>query len=507
MKNNRLSLKNNIIASYISQVYLIIISIAILPIYIRYMGSEAYGLVGFFAMLQGLFNLLDFGLTPTISRQTAQYNAGVETSLNFRRLFRALSVIFLAIAVMGGGSLFFLNDIIAYRWLKIESLDITEVIFSLKVMALCVALRWMTGLYRGVISGFEQIIWLSAVNIFIATLRFPGVLLYMYYLDFSVRSFFSYQLTVAILELLILFIKSSKLLPKTDPKHHIGWSLQPIKPVLGFALTIAFTSSVWVLVTQLDKLVLSGILPLSDYGYFTLAVLVAAGILQLSAPISGPIMPRMARLHGERQYEEMRQVYLNATQFVSIVVVTAGVVLAGLAKPVLYVWTGDLYLSSQAAPVLSLYALGNALLALAAFPYYLQYAKGNMKYHFIGNFVLIIALIPSIIWAAKNYGAVGAGWVWFLTQAIYLVFWVSLVHTKIESNINLLWFKSFIPSLVTVSTFVLLSKNLVEISDTRYIMIFKIILISICSVLIAILSSSMFFKIMKNKIIIKYSLL
>ena len=58
------------------------------------MGAEAYGLVGFFAMLQGLFNLLDFGLTPTISRQTAQYNAGVENALNFRRLFRALSLIF-----------------------------------------------------------------------------------------------------------------------------------------------------------------------------------------------------------------------------------------------------------------------------------------------------------------------------------------------------------------------------------------------------------------------------
>ena len=71
-----MSLKKNIAANYVSQIYLIVISIAILPIYMKYMGAEAYGLVGFFAMLQGLFALLDFGLTPTISRQTAQYNAG-----------------------------------------------------------------------------------------------------------------------------------------------------------------------------------------------------------------------------------------------------------------------------------------------------------------------------------------------------------------------------------------------------------------------------------------------
>ena len=109
----RPSLKLNILASYASQIYLVVISIAILPVYMKYMGAEAYGLVGFFAMLQGLFNLLDFGLTPTISRQTAQYNAGVETALGFRQLFRSLSLIFSCIALIGGGLLFYFDSYIA----------------------------------------------------------------------------------------------------------------------------------------------------------------------------------------------------------------------------------------------------------------------------------------------------------------------------------------------------------------------------------------------------------
>ncbi|WP_201527695.1 oligosaccharide flippase family protein [Psychrobacter frigidicola] len=493
------SLKLNILASYASQIYLIVISIAILPIYIKYMGAEAYGLVGFFAMLQGLFNLLDFGLTPTISRQTAQYNAGVETALNFRRLFRALSLIFAVIAVVGGGVLLSLNEYIAANWLKLENLNINEVLFCLQVMAICVALRWMTGLYRGVISGFEQIVWLSVVNTIIATLRSPGVLLYMYYFGFTVRSFFVFQLFVAVLEFLFLAIKSYLLLPKPAAHDLIGWSLKPIKPLLSFALTITFTSSVWVLFTQLDKFVLSGILPLSDYGYFTLAVLVAGGILQLSAPISAPIMPRMARLEGEQQHEQMRQVYLNATQFIAVIVVTAGIVLAGVAKPVLYAWTGDMALAVQAAPVLRLYALGNALLALGAFPYYLQYAKGNLKYHLIGNIAGVVILVPAIIWAATHYGAIGAGWVWFLTQVIYLVFWVSFVHSKIEPNINLLWFKTFLPSLATVSIFMLLTTRWIEYSGDRPIILLKIILVSVCSVLIAMMSSIRVLNILKSR--------
>ncbi len=64
-----MSLKKNIIANYASQLYVTGVGILILPLYIKYMGAEAYGLVGFFTMLQAWFAVLDLGLTPTIGRE------------------------------------------------------------------------------------------------------------------------------------------------------------------------------------------------------------------------------------------------------------------------------------------------------------------------------------------------------------------------------------------------------------------------------------------------------
>ena len=498
------SLKFNVLASYVSQIYLVIISIAILPIYMKYMGAEAYGLVGFFAMLQGLFSLLDFGLTPTISRQTAQYNAGAETALGFRQLFRSLSLIFTCIACIGGGLLFYFNHYIAEHWLKLENLAMSDVLFCLQIMAICVALRWMTGLYRGVISGFERIVWLSVSNIVIATLRFPGVLLYMYYFGFTIKSFFIFQLIVAVLEFVILAFKAQILLPKLKQPARIGWSMQPVKPFLSFALTIAFTSSVWVLFTQLDKFVLSGILPLSEYGYFTLAVLVAGGILQIGAPISSAIMPRMARLQGEKKYEELKAVYLGATEFVAVVVVTAGIILAALAQPVLHVWTGDAVLAQKAAPILQLYALGNAILTLGAFPYYLQYAKGNLRLHFIGNLITAILLIPAIIWAAKNYGAIGAGWAWLSIQLAYLIFWVSFVHKIIEPHINLQWFKAFLPSVCSVSLLCSVVIYSLSFSQQRGVALLQIVLVSLICLMVAALSSKQVRNKVQSKLLEKF---
>lgn len=494
------NLKINVIVSYISQLYLIVISIIILPFYIKYMGAEAYGLVGFFAMLQGFFNLLDFGLTPTISRQAAQFNAGAVTSIKFRQLYRSLSLIFGLIAFFGGGILFFQDHYIADHWLKLQNLKYSDVLLSLKIIAVCVALRWMTGLYRGVISGFEKIVWLSVINILIATLRFPGVLLYMYILGYTIDNFFLFQLFVALFEFAILFFYATRLLPKIDNKLNIGWSLTPVKPLLKFALTIAFTSSVWVLITQLDKFILSGILPLSDYGYFTLAVLVAGGVLQISTPISGAIMPRMAHLHGEEKFEELRTVYVSATQFTALIVMSAGIVLATLAQPVLYIWTYDIELANKTAPILQLYALGNAVLAISAFPYYLQYAKGNLNYHFIGNVALLAILVPLIIWASIHYGAVGAGWVWLISQTCYLFFWVSYVHFKIEPNINTIWFKSFLPSMFSVSIFSYFIHECFLFSNDRFVALIQICLVSVMSLIIAIISIRPY----RKKIIAKF---
>ena len=494
-------LKINILASYASQIYIVAVSILILPLYVKYMGAEAYGLVGFFAMLQALFGLLDFGLTPTISRQTALYNSGAETALKYRQLFRALSLIFMCIAFLGVIALWLVNENIALNWLKLEKLPFEDVLFCLQIMTICIGLRWMTGLYRGVISGFEKLAWLSAVNTIIATLRFIGVFAYMYFLGFTILNFFIFQLFVAILEFILLLVKNNQLLPSIESTEKIGWSIQPVKPIILFALTIAFTSSIWILITQLDKFVLSGILALSDYGYFTLAVLVAGGIMQISTPISGAIMPRMAALHASHEHEQLKTVYINATQFIAVICVSGGVVLAVLSKQVLFAWTGDSVLASKTAQILTLYALGNAALALTAFPYYLQYAKGNLRFHLIGNIILLIVLIPTIIFVAQQYGAIGAGWVWFLTHVLYLVFWVSFVHSQIEPGINKQWYKSFISIVILVSLTSLGMAELIEFSTNRLVLFGQIIIISLVSLASAICCSSQIRTYLKSRIV------
>lgn len=438
-----MSLTRNIFANYASQIYVTIVGIVMLPLYIKYMGAEAYGLVGFFTMLQACFNLLDLGLTPTIARESARYRGGAMPVVAYRQLYRSLSIVFACIAVIGGTALFMMASAMSEQWLNIRSLPPTEVLGAIQIMAVCVAMRWMGGLYRGVISGSERLVWLSGFNAVIATLRFVGVLVTMSIWGYTPVVFFWHQLAVAALEVGVLLVMCHLLLPSMQGlSQRIGWSFRPIHSLLPFSLTIAFTSSVWVLLTQTDKLILSGILPLAEYGYFTLAVLVAGSITIVTGPISTALLPRMARLHAEGNHAEIRRLYNQTAQLVSVIAGSLAVTLALVAEPLLYAWTGNREVTEATAPILRLYAIGNGLLALGAFPFYLQYARGNLNYHLIGNIAMVVALIPAIIVAAMKAGGIGAGWVWVAMNALYLIVWVGYVHSKLEPGLHWSWLAS-----------------------------------------------------------------
>lgn len=432
-------LKRNIMASYTGQIYVMLIGIVLVPMYVRYMGAEAYGLVGYYAMLQAWFMMLDMGLTPTMARETARFRGNAVDPLSLRNLLRALEGIFVGIALLGAVAMVAVSGYMAGSWLKVQQLSLSEVRHSLMLIGFIIALRWVSELYRGVITGFERLVWLSGFNIAFATFRFVLVIPFFIYVGTRPTQFFSYQMAVAVLEVAWLVIKTYRLLPAMDATQKLPWDWRPLLGVLHFSLTIAFASVVWVMATQTDKLILSKFLPLSEYAYFTLAVLVASSVTVISVPISGALIPRMVTLNAEGDETGLIVLYRNATQLMVVIVIPVALVLALFPEQMLWAWTGDAAIARSAAPVLRLYALGNGLMVLDAFPYYLQFAKGDLKLHLIGSAAYLVLLIPALIAATIRYGVIGAGYAWLGANLVFFMFYVPIVHRRFVKGLHKLW--------------------------------------------------------------------
>ncbi|MFO1418850.1 MAG: oligosaccharide flippase family protein [Methylotetracoccus sp.] len=435
----RTSLRANVIANYVGQAYSVLIGIVLVPAYLHYLGPEAYGLIGVFTLMQSWLQLLDFGLSATLMRETARFRAGAIDSVMLLELLHRLEGLFVMVALIVAGSIAFGSETLATRWLELKTLPIREVGIALALMGGSVALRLIGGLYRGIINGFERQVWLNGFVISSATLRFGGVLLVLVFIEASPGAFFTYQIAVAAFELLVLMIKSYRLLP-ARPDDTESTNISRSSPgLLRFAATIAFTSTVFVLVSQTDKLLLSRWLPLDQYGYLTLALTAAGGIGMIGAPIGQALLPRLTALVAETAVPKALLLYRRSSAIACLLAAPVSLSLACFAEPFLWAWTGDHTAAVAGADTLTLYSLGNAILVPAAFAYYLQYAFGELRLHFWGSALFLALLMPLLVHLVPQYGARGAGWSWLMTCSAYFAFWVPLVHRRFAPGLHLRW--------------------------------------------------------------------
>ena len=129
-----MSLRRNTIANYIGRLYVAFIGIVIVPAYLTYLGKEAYGLVGFFSMVQGWLQLLDMGLSTTLAREAARFNAGGYSGAIFRRLFTLVTRLFLGVAIVIATGSVLSADFIAASWLNVKTLPDNDVAYALSVV-------------------------------------------------------------------------------------------------------------------------------------------------------------------------------------------------------------------------------------------------------------------------------------------------------------------------------------------------------------------------------------
>lgn len=487
------SIRNNTIANYAGQLYLTLIGIVVTPFYLQYLGAEAYGLVGFFALMQAWMNLLDLGLSPTLGRQAA-YARGTENGFEFfKKLLKSFEIIFLGLAITVFLSIFLGKSWLAVEWINSEGIETSTLTYCIGLMGVMVGLRWFVGLYRSGINGLEDQIWLNAANIVITSLKFLGSLFLLMFITTDVKHFFEYQLVISLIEVGAFMHRFYSRLPTTtySPKI-IDFDFFAVRDVAPFAIGIAYTAGIWVLVTQTDKLILSGILPLSEYGYFSLVALVAGAVTILSGPISQAILPRLTLLYSQNKKKELLEIYGNASQLAVLITLSVASMVGFYSKPLLYAWTGNMEAAEWGASILLWFALGNGILGISAYQYYLQVAFGNLKLHVVGSTISAIIQVPLIYYAAKSYGAYGAGVAWFSFRTIWFFVWTPIVHKRFVPGFHLKWLLTqILPIAITViiTSYLITTLLPLDLSQNRFILFIQMIGLGVLLLLVSLPSS------------------
>jgi O-antigen/teichoic acid export membrane protein len=436
------SLKQNVVVTYGSQLYMAIVGIVMLPFYVSALGIEAYGIVGLYVALQGWLALLDFGLSATLSREAARFRANVVQAAALRALFRTIVTIFAAMAAVGALTLMLGAATIVQHWLHTATLPGRVAITAIQIMALVLALRLIAIPLRSLLTGAEHLQWLAIVNVSVSTIRAVLVIPLMALFGATLEVFFTWQLASGILELLLLSIGVARVLPPTERGD--GERVSVLREHLAFSLGVAATGAIWVAATNADKVILSGLLPLRDYSMFSIATTAAGGVLMMIAPFSAALGPRIVRVHAEGKPANLVHRYNQITQLTAAAAIPSALTLAFFARETLWAWTGRPEIAAAAATVLPLYALGNAILAIGALPVQLQLAAGRIRLQVIGTMLFAFVFLPTLWLATSRFGMNGAGAAWLGVDLLFFIVWLPFLHSRYLPERHVRWLRQVV---------------------------------------------------------------
>jgi len=435
-----MSLKRNVLANYVGQAWSAIMSLAFVPLYIKYLGIEAYGLIGIFVVLQAWLSLLDMGTKPALAREMARFTGGGLDAQSVWDLLRSIEIIALGIAVLIGLGIFMASGWLASSWVQSDQIPNDVVVRAFTLMGLVIAARFVENIYTNSIAGLQRQVLQNAVTIVMATLRGFGSVVVLIWVSPTIEVFFVWQGLVSLATVVVFTSVVYRILPR--PPRAARFSVSALRKVWRFAAGMLSITFLALLLTQVDKIVLSRILTLGAFGYYSLAAVVASGLYIMTTPVAAAFYPRFTELLTRRDESVLREAYHLGAQLVTVLMGSAAVILILFSERILLLWTADPELTRQVAPIMSVLALGTFLNCLMWIPYQLQLAHGWTSLSIRINTVAVLLLVPAILWVVPVYGAIGAAWIWVTLNTGYCLIGVHFMYRRILSTEKWAWYRT-----------------------------------------------------------------
>jgi O-antigen/teichoic acid export membrane protein len=432
------SVSRNMAANLLGQLWIALMMIAFVPVFIRHLGLEAYGLIGLFMTLQAVMTLFDAGMSPTLNREMARFRSGGIGTDDARDLLKSIETLSIGLALLIAVAMVAGAGKAAASWLDVSTLDTGTVRFALVAMGIAMAARFVEALYRSALMGLEMQVWFNAANALVNTSRHGGAAVIVAFVAPDIIAFFAWYLVTTIASVLLFRTRLMQALPGGSRPGR--FSLDALKPIYRFALGMLGINLLTILLTQVDKLLLSRLLPLADFGIYMLAFTAASALGIFGAAITQAFLPVMVGHISRSDPRALSRSYHLGAQLVGVTVIPAGLALVLWPHDVLLLWSGDPELAGKAAGLVSLLAAGMMINALMMQPYFAMVAHGWTRLAMISNLTAVVILLPAIMLTVPRAGAEAAAWIWICLNAGYVLMQIPLMHRRILKGEMRSWY-------------------------------------------------------------------
>lgn len=440
-----MAVARNLVANSLNQGVSFLLNIVAVPLYLSQLGVEQYGLIGFALVVQTWINLLEVGMSGTLGREMTRLTIGDISEVSVHSFLRSLDWLCLGGLILLPSIGWLTSGWWAQEWFTNHTLP-SGVIDETTVLIIALAAVRLAGtLYRGGLIGRDRQVFISLVSITSSILRLALPLPFIWATP-DVRIVVGAWLIISAAELVVLRLALSQGFCTRFRWWH--FSLREIWQRAHLWGSIGLIALAWTAITQTDKLVLSRVLPLAEYGRFTLVMILSNAILTIIAPISFAFQPGMTSAAARGNRQEIARLARHATRMFMVLMVAPAFALAAVPKLAVIAWTGQVAVAQAVSDYLGPYVIGSALVGFSAVVYLIQYAYGDLTRHLRAYAFLAVLLIPGEVIVATRFGPLGAAWLWFAVNFILFASYYPLIFRRFLPGEAKRWYALIAPPAV-----------------------------------------------------------
>lgn len=427
------NLRLNVVANYAGKFWGIASVYIFVPVYISLLGMNAYGLISFNAIVLALLFIADAGLSSSFAREAAKGQRGQELLDSLTSIERVLFLILTLI----GATFAALAPVIADHWLdSVGALDRSVVVQSLQLMPFALVPQIAMSLYVGGLMGLERQVVANLLTTTFNLIRSGLVIIPIYFIH-DVRLFFAWQAISSVLMLLVMRATLRRYICSGDrqassmaPDLRGRFSVAALQNIRGYALGMLGMSFVAGLNTQLDKIVVSKMLPLAEFAQYSLASTLALIPYVLTLPVATALLPRFTNLLETNRRSDLERLYRSSTYYIASIGTISGVAICLFVGDVMKLWLQGQHVNDMVIQAARLLALGSTFLTFQLAPYQLSLAHGHTATNLRLGLCVLLVSIPLQIFLTSHYGMLGASSPWLLLNAVAFIYLGATLHIK-----------------------------------------------------------------------------
>jgi O-antigen/teichoic acid export membrane protein len=406
------------------------------PMLVGGYGIDRFGLIGLWITLQVVLGLVDLGLSSTLGRVLAQsvhpssdHDAPRDVLTTFETVTWLISGFLLSVAIYVGTSS-------GNTWLQSVSIPQSEMTVCLGLLLAALALQFPSILYSGGLAGVSRHRELNIVQISVNSVRWiggaalavEGAPLYAY---FCLQSFVSLVQSVAL---------RTALRAASGLRQRGSFSASVLRQHATFALGMAGTSSLAVVIANADRLLIGSFHTTADVGRYSVAFIGSSVIQMLLTPFYRVYFPRFSALVASSDGNGLREEYTSSARWLSCMVVPTAFCLCVFSDEVLMVWIGEK--DPASAAVLSVLAIGVGAAALSWLQGALQQAHGVTSLHLRMLALSVVVGLPASVYCIAEFGIVGAAALWVVHGLVSLTVEPCLMHRRFLCGELITWYRA-----------------------------------------------------------------